>query len=232
MAEMPRPRGQTERGLRIRETILRRAADVASVAGLDGLSIGGLADDLGLSKSGLFAHFGSKECLQLASIEAARHVYVQEVIAPALAAGSGLVRLEGLCQRFLSYVERRVFPGGCFFAAAMAEFDCKPGLIKDKIAELQAAWMDTLEQAAAAAINSGDLSPGVDPSQLAFELEAALLSANWYFHLFDDASYMDRAREAILHRLLSDATERGRLLLRDHAARQDSDRQPRGRLLQ
>ena len=214
---MPKSRGQTAQGLRTREAILRRAADLASIEGLQGLSIGGLAEDLGLSKSGLFAHFGSKEELQLATIEAARQVYVQEVIAPALATGSGLARLDGLCQRFLSYVERLVFPGGCFFAAAMAEFDCKPGPIKDTIAELQAAWMDTLGRAAAAAITSDELSPHVDPDQLAFELEAALLSANWYFHLFNDASYMNRAREAIRRQLLSDATERGRTLLLDHA---------------
>jgi AcrR family transcriptional regulator len=212
---MPKSGVQTAQGLRTRGTILRRAADLASIQGLEGLSIGGLADDLGLSKSGLFAHFGSKEGLQLATIEAARQVYVQEVIAPALATPSGLSRLDRLCQQFLSYVERRVFPGGCFFAAAMAEFDCQPGPIKDRIADLQAAWMDTLGQAAAAAMKRDELSPRVDPDQLAFELEAALLGANWYFHLFDDASYMDRAREAIKRRLLSDATEGGKTLLHE-----------------
>jgi AcrR family transcriptional regulator len=227
MGYMPRPRVPTAQGLRTRETILRRAADLASIEGLEGLSIGGLADDLGLSKSGLFAHFGSKEGLQLATIEAARQVYAQEVIAPALAAGSGLARLDGLCQRFLSYVERLVFPGGCFFAAAMAEFDCKPGPIKDKIADLQAAWMDTLGRAAAAAIDNGELNPHVDPDQLAFELEAALLSANWYFHLFNDASYMNRAREAIRRRLHSDATERGRILVLNHAQK-GADRRREG----
>lgn len=215
---MPNPRLQTARGLRTRETILRRAADVASIEGLEGLSIGELAQDLGLSKSGLFAHFGSKEELQLATIEAARQVYVQEIVAPAVAAGSGLARLDDLCERFLSYVERRVFPGGCFFAAAMAEFDSKPGPIKDKIADLQTAWMDTLGRTAAAAIKRGELSLDVDPDQLAFELEAALLAANWYVHLFNDPSYMNRAREAIRRQLLSDATERGRELVVHHAA--------------
>ena len=100
-------------------------------------------------------------------------------------------------------------PSACFFAAAMAEFDCKPGPIKDTIAELQAAWMDTLGRAAAAAITSDELSPHVDPDQLAFELEAALLSANWYFHLFEDATYLERARHAVRARLSREATRVG-----------------------
>ncbi len=202
--------------------ILRRAADLASVNGLDGLSIGGLADELGLSKSGLWAHFGSKEQLQLATIEAARKVYVQEVISPALATGPGLIRLSALCESFLSYIERRVFPGGCFFASAMAEFDCKPGPVKDTIAELQAAWMDTLQRAAAAAVEAGDLRPDADPQQLAFELESALLSANWYLHLFSDASYLTRARDAIQRRLASEATQRGRSRLQEPAPERQS----------
>ena len=210
---MPRRRGPTDQGLRTRQTILRRAAELASVEGLEGLSIGALADDLGFSKSGLFAHFGSKEELQLATIDAAREVYVQEVIAPALAAGKGLTRLCALCELFLSYVARQVFPGGCFFASTMAEFDCKPGPIKDKIAEIQAAWMETLRRAGASAVDAGELGPHTDPEQLAFELEAALLAANWYFHLFDDRSYMARAADAIRLRLSADATKRGRATL-------------------
>jgi AcrR family transcriptional regulator len=210
---MARPKGPSEQGLRTRKAILRTAADIASVQGLDGLSIGRLADELGLSKSGLFAHFGSKEELQLATIETARQVYVDEVIAPALGAGSGLTRLFALSDTFLSYVERQVFPGGCFFASAMAEYDCKPGPVKDKIAELQAAWMDTLRRAAQSAIEAGELQRGTDPEQLGFEIESALLSANWYFHLFDDQSYMRRAREAVRLRVARDATPRGRKLI-------------------
>jgi len=209
MPDVPRPKGPTEQGLRTRQTILKTAADIASVRGLDGISIGGLAEELGLSKSGLFAHFGSKEELQLATIEAARQVYVEEVIAPALSAGSGLTRLYALSDAFLSYIERQVFPGGCFFASAMAEYDCKPGPIKDKIAELQAAWMDTLRRAVRSAIDAGELRKGTDPEQVAFEIESVLLSANWYFHLFDDQSYMQRAKDAVRLRVARDATQRG-----------------------
>lgn len=190
--------------------ILRTAADIASVDGLEGLSIGRLAGELAMSKSGLFAHFGSKESLQLATIEEARQRYVGEVIAPALAAGSGLKRLHALCESFLSYIERAVFPGGCFFAAAMAEFDAKaPGPVRDQIAECQQQWMVTLERAAGDARAKGELRADTDPRQLAFELEGALLSANWYFHLYGDATYIEHARRAVRTRLSNEATRAG-----------------------
>lgn len=207
------PVRKTTQGTRTKATILRAAADLASVDGLEGLTIGGLASALGMSKSGLFAHFGSKEELQLATIEAARQVYVAEVIAPALAGPAGIARVDALCEAFLSYVEREVFPGGCFFAAAMAEFDCKPGPVRDKIAELQAAWMHTLEAAAAAAVEAGELAPTTDPCQLAFDLEAAMLGANWYLHLFSDASYLERARHSVRRELTQAAAAPGRCQL-------------------
>jgi AcrR family transcriptional regulator len=201
-------------GAETRDVIVRAAADLASSEGLDGLSIGRLAGELAMSKSGLFAHFGSKEDLQLAAIEEARHRYVKEVIAPGLAAGTGITRLSALCESFLSYIERRVFPGGCFFAAAMAEFDGKaPGPVRDRIAECQQQWMDTLEQAARDAQAGRQLPAGSDPAQLAFELEGALLTANWYFHLYADPGFLDRARRAVQGRLASEATPAGRRVL-------------------
>jgi AcrR family transcriptional regulator len=201
-------------GAGTRSTIVRAAADLASVEGLDGLSIGRLASDLAMSKSGLFAHFGSKEDLQLATIEEARQRYVEEVITPALAAGSGITRLHALCEAFLSYLERGVFPGGCFFASAMAEFNAKaPGPVRDRIAECQQQWMITLEAAARGAQAQGELPPGSDPRQLAFELEGALLTANWYFHLYADPSYLSRARRAVRARLVGEATAAGRRAL-------------------
>ena len=204
------PPHSASHGAKTRAAILRTAADVASVDGLDGLSIGRLATRLAMSKSGLFAHFGSKEDLQLATIEEARQRYVHEVIEPALAAGSGIRRLHALCEAFLSYLERGVFPGGCFFASAMAEYDAKaPGPVRDRIAHCQAQWMTTLERAAQDAQADGELPAGSDPGQLAFELEATLLSANWYFHLYADGTYIDRARRAVRARLASEATPAG-----------------------
>ena len=202
-------------GASTRGAILRLAADQASVDGLEGLSIGRLATGLGMSKSGLFAHFGSKELLQLATIEEARTRYVEAVLVPALDSPRGIRRLEALCESFLSYVERAVFPGGCFFASAMAEFGGKaPGPVRDKIVDCQHQWTTTLERAAADGRELGELTQGCEPAQLAFELEAALLSANWYFHLHTDIGYLGRARSAIRSRLDADATPKGRRSLR------------------
>src|SRR6204780_3593206 len=176
----------TSQGARTRTAILQTAADLASVDGLDGLSIGRLATELAMSKSGLFAHFGSKEELQLATVEEARQRYAQEVIEPARAAGSGITRLDALCEAFLSYLERGVFPGGCFFASAMAEFDSKaPGPVRDRIAQCQDQWMNTLERAARQAQDREELRAGAGPQELGFELGAELLSGDWYFHLFN-----------------------------------------------
>jgi AcrR family transcriptional regulator len=205
---------KTTKGARTREDILRTTVEIASVDGLDGLSIGRLAAQLGMSKSGLFAHFGSKEALQLAAIEEARRRYVAEVILPALSSPSGISRLDALCQAFLSYVERDVFVGGCFFASAMAEFDAKdPSPVRDRIVECQALWMTTLERAAENARSKGELRGDCDSPQLAFELEGALLTANWYFHLFHDATNIGRARHAVRSRLSRDATSAGLAVL-------------------
>ena len=200
----------TSAGAKTRDAILQTAADVASVEGLEGLSIGRLATEMGMSKSGLFAHFGSKEELQLATVEVARKRYVREVIAPAMKSGGGLAQLHALCQSFLSYVERRVFPGGCFFAAAMAEFDAKSeGPVRDRIAACQTMWMESLEHATEVAQRKRQLRSSVDPKQLAFELEAAMLAANWYVHMFSDPAYLERARGSVQSRLAGDATPTG-----------------------
>jgi len=221
-------RRTTSHGAQTRETILQAAADIASVDGLEGLSIGRLATELAMSKSGLFAHFGSKESLQLATIEEARARYVREVIAPALASDPGIMRLSALCESFVSYIERAVFPGGCFFASAMAEFDCKaPGPVRELIADCQDQWMSTLERAAGDAVAKGDLRTDTDPRQMAFDLEGALLSANWYFHLFRDATYLEYARRAVRARLSSEATPAG---LRSLPADPQSDMRPSRRL--
>jgi AcrR family transcriptional regulator len=204
------PHRTSGRGARTRDAILRTAADVASVEGLQGLTIGRLGEELGMSKSGLFAHFGSKEGLQLATIEAARQRYVEAVLDPARISPPGITRLLALCESFLSYVEQAVFPGGCFFAAAMAEFDSRaPSPVRDLIAECQEQWMSTLERAVAQAQEDGQIAEDTDPKQLAFELEAILLAANSYFHLHGDSSYLDRARLATRTRLATAATAEG-----------------------
>ena len=107
-------------------------------------------------------------------------------------------------------MERRVFPGGCFFAAAMAEFDARPGVVRDTIAALQRQWLDMLEGAARDAIHAGELDSTVDPVQLAFELEAAMLSANWYFHLYSDAQFFELSRSAVQRTISAAASPKGR----------------------
>src|SRR5882672_11352375 len=162
----PRPR----KGVRTRESILRVAVDLASVEGLEGLTIGRLADELKLSKSGLFAHFGSKEELQLATIEMAREIFVEHNIRPALAEPEGVQRLLRLCQGWLKHVEGHVFKGGCFFTAASFEFDSRTGPVRDAIADTMKAWLNTLSRAVDAARKAKHIKASVDPEQFAFEI--------------------------------------------------------------
>ena len=189
------------KGARTRQSILDRAVDLASLEGLEGLTIGRLADELGLSKSGLFAHFGSKEELQLATIEQARNRFISTVVRPALDAPRGYPRLLALCRSWLQYVKSGTFPGGCFFAAASFEFDGRPGPIRDIIARLMDDWIETLEKAIRMAIDEGHLYPDLDPAQLAFELNALFFGANFAYYLRGDREAVNRAERAIEQRL-------------------------------
>jgi AcrR family transcriptional regulator len=212
-AERPAARARREHGDRTRQAILEVAVDVASAEGLEGLTIGRLASELSMSKSGLFAHFGSKEELQLATVEAARAVFIREVITPAFEAEKGLARLWLLCDIWLEYVRREVFRGGCFFAAAAAEFDGRPGPVRDRVAEIMKAWLTVLRRSVAEAQEAGQLSADADPAQLAFELNALEMGANWAFQLYGDRQAFARARAAMLERLRRHATTSGAPLL-------------------
>ena len=192
-----KPRSDGERS---RRTILDAAAKLATVDGLEGLSIGRLADHIGMSKSGLYAHFGSKEDLQLAAIETASAIFDAEVIAPADQKTTPLEKIEMLCEQFLSHVERRVFPGGCFFASAAAEFDTHPGPVRERIAEFQRGWTDLLVQLVRDAQAAGQLRTE-DADQLVFELNGYLIMANMAFLLYGSNQPIDRAREAVAARL-------------------------------
>jgi AcrR family transcriptional regulator len=190
------------KGDRTRAAILHEAARLATVEGLEGISIGGLAAVTGMSKSGLYAHFGSREALQLATIDAARESFIREVVAPALStAPDGRERLLALCDGFLSYVERRVFPGGCFFVTTSAELGSRPGAVHDRVAAYQRQWSDLLRQTAREAEAKGDLPAHVDADQLAFELGAILAGANIVAVLHSDDSAIERARRAIRRQL-------------------------------
>ena len=189
-------------GERSRHAILHAAAQLATIRGLDGLSIGDLADHLGMSKSGLYAHFGSKEELQLATIETAAEVFREDVIEPAMKARAGLTRLLALSNRFLSHLERRVFPGGCFFAAVSAELDTRPGQARDRILKIQEQWAGLLGQCVAEGQAAGEIDPRAEIEQIVFEIEALLLAANFLFVMTGDGKVLGRGREGV-KRLLS-----------------------------
>jgi AcrR family transcriptional regulator len=202
VTESDRSDGRRERGRRTRASILTTAVDIASVEGLEGLTIGRLATELGMSKSGLFAHFGSKEELQLATIDAARGVFIEEVVHAVRAAGRGLPRLRALLDAHLAYMRREVFRGGCFFGAARMEFDGRPpGPVRDAIAKQTDDWLALLAARVRAAQEAGHLDPDVEPEQLAFELDALQAAANVSFQMRGDESVFDRAKRAIDARL-------------------------------
>jgi AcrR family transcriptional regulator len=204
--------GQPTKGARTRTAILDAAARLATVNGLEGLSIGQLATATGMSKSGLYAHFGSKLDLQLATIEAARRTFVAEVLRPALHAPKGIERLLAVCETYLSHVERRVFPGGCFFAVAAVDVGTRPGPVHDAIVAQRLDWLALLERLAREAAELGALELTADPTQLAFELQAILVAANTSFILQGDTGAFERARIAIHARLRVAEPESARVL--------------------
>lgn len=181
---------------------------LASVEGLGSLTIGRLARELDVSRSGVFAHFGSKQRLQQETIAAAREVFQHEVLEPALAAPEGLAQLEGLCEAFLSYVERGVFPGGCFFAQLLGEFDSQTGPVHDEVVADLRGWLGLIEGLTATAVQRGELVAATDPEQLAFELCSALELANYLSVLHRDPSLVERGRTAV-HATIARARPRG-----------------------
>src|SRR5262245_54160922 len=187
-------------GERSRRTILLAAARLATVEGLDGLTIGRLASETGMSKSGLFAHFGSKEELQLATIDTAGEVFEADVLSPALEVDV-LARVQMLAERLLSHVDRGVFPGGCFFASAGAEMDTRPGRVRDRVVDFRRAWVELIEEGLRTAKERGDLGPSADPAQLAFEVNALLGEANGVYLASGDRRAFDMARHGIADRL-------------------------------
>jgi AcrR family transcriptional regulator len=176
------------KGAETRAAILARALDVASVDGLEGLTIGRLATELEMSKSGLFAHFGSKQELQLATIEAAAKRF-RAVVGPAFEVTEGALRLRAMSELYLAHLEQGDYPGGCFWAATAAEYDDKPGPVRDAIAAGLDAWLGELERQAG-------IAGAAEPARFAFELYAVVTAANSRFRLSEDPAVFGYAREA------------------------------------
>ena len=191
------------KGQRTRNSILEVAAALATEEGLDPLSIGRLAEATQMSKSGLFAHFGSKEELQLATVDHAAKLFVAEVIDPARSAPRGLARIWALCDHMIGYAERQVFPGGCFFAATSFEFNNRPGPVRDRIEEMIRSWLSYLEHAVEQAQEAGELDAKVSAREIAFQLDAFAQASNAQYQLFRDPQVFDDARRAIQERLES-----------------------------
>jgi AcrR family transcriptional regulator len=187
---------ETTKGAETRAAILERAVDIASAEGLEGLTIGRLAAELEMSKSGIFAHFGAKQELQLATVEAAAARFSADVIEPAAAAPDGAPRLRALADAYMAHLDRDAYSGGCFWAATSAEYDDRPGPVREAIAGALDAWLGELERQARVA-------GAEDPQRLAFEFYAVVMGANSRYRLSGDRRVFDYARDAI-ERLLGE----------------------------
>lgn len=209
---------RAQQGEATRGRILKFAMDLASRQGLESISIGELAKELGMSKSGLFAHFGSKEELQIAIIEAAERVFNASIVRPAKSASPGLCRLQTLLESYVDYLGNRVFPGGCFFSAVAAEYDDRPGRVRDRIADSMRAWRRLLEEQGTIAKSQDELLPDIEAAQLVFELKALTHEANFNRQLLDDEDVQGRARNGIRNQLWRAATDKGRAALKKASA--------------
>lgn len=188
-------------GVESRRAILRAAAALATTRGLESLSLGELAQHIGMSKSGLFAHFKSKEELELAAIETAAEIFETEVLRPASDSPGGLARIVALSEAFLRHLERRVFPGGCFFATVSVQLASSPGRPRDRIMQFIREWQAQFTDALGQARDSRELPRSADIDQLAFEVTAMLVRANFTWVITGDPSVLNQARTGISNTL-------------------------------
>src|SRR5215472_11340273 len=184
-------------GVESRRTILLAAAELATTRGLEGLSIGELAEHIGMSKSGLYAHFKSKEELELATIETAAEIFTRDVLAPVSGSPGGLGRVRALSTAFLGHLERRVFPGGCFFATVSVQLASRPGRPRDRVLELQKHWVQQFAEALGEAVTAGELPRDTDIDQLVFEITAMLVRANFAWVVTGETRVLEQARIGI-----------------------------------
>jgi AcrR family transcriptional regulator len=183
------------KGDETREAILDEALALASRVGFTGLTIGQLAEQTQMSKSGLFAHFKSKEQLQLQTLEHGRQRFIDVTVRPALAVSRGEKRVRELFEGWLRW-ENDVVPGGCVFVTGSVEFDDQPGPMRDALVRDQRDWLDTIATVAEAAVTEGDFRPDLDPRQFAFELQSLTLGFHHYARLLEDEQAEDRVRAA------------------------------------
>ncbi|HKB06087.1 MAG TPA: TetR/AcrR family transcriptional regulator [Gemmataceae bacterium] len=186
-------------GVQSRQAILHAAASLATTRGFAGLSIGDLAEHIGMSKSGLYAHFKSKEDLELATIDTAIEIFDREVLQPVAQAPAGVRRLRVLVDAYLDHLERKVFPGGCFFAAVAAELDARPGPARDRVLSVLQNWIGLLTQCVRDAQAAREIDPAADVAQTVFEVQAMLVAANFLFAITNDPLRLTQARRGVDH---------------------------------
>jgi AcrR family transcriptional regulator len=191
------PRRSTAAVAETRAAVTEAAVDRASVEGLEGLTIGGLAAEVAMRKSSVFSLFGSKQELQLATLEAAIEQFTDEVWGPVANERPGMARLLALCNSWLAYHERQVMPGGCFLTTATIEFDARPGPLRDAVASCMKRWLGVLEREVALAIDAGELPAGTEPADIAFQLNALASAASYGFQLSRDPEVFTRARRSM-----------------------------------
>jgi AcrR family transcriptional regulator len=186
-----------------RSVVTQAAVERASVEGLEGLTIGGLAAEAHMRKSSVFSLFGSKEELQLAALDAAVEQFTDEVWGPVADEPAGLPRLLALCDSWLGYHERGVMPGGCFLTTATVEYDARPGPLHDAVTRTMERWFGVLEREIAAAIDAGELPPDTKPRDVAFQLNALAAAASYGFQLSRDPEVFAVARRSMRGALAS-----------------------------
>jgi AcrR family transcriptional regulator len=184
------------KGTQTRNSILEHAAGLATQVGLEGISIGRLAEDLQLSKSGLFAHFQSKESLQLQTLEHAAARFIELVARPSVRAPRGEARVRALFKNWMLWPVRSGSPGGCFFASAILEYDDRPGLVRERLVELQKDWLAVIANVVGTAIATGEFRGDVDPEQFAHDLYGIILAAHLFHRLLRDPKAKSRSSHA------------------------------------
>ncbi|HEX4733380.1 MAG TPA: TetR/AcrR family transcriptional regulator [Thermoleophilaceae bacterium] len=198
------PRRSNEQAAKTRAAIIDRAVQTASIEGLEGVTIGRLADDLGMSKAGVIGHFGDKVTLQRATFHRAQKIFTAEVWERAEDKPRGLPRLSAVCEAWIKHITHSPFPGGCFMCTVATEWDAREGDIHDEVKDSWRLWLRVLAREAEIARASGDLPADTDPDQVAFELNAIAMALNQSLQLFEDRRGPARARRAV-RRVLSQA---------------------------
>lgn len=188
-------------GERTRAAILDAAVKLSTVDGLEGLTIGNLARSLSMSKGGLYAHFGSKEELQLATVDAAAAIFTTQVVTPSLHAQPGVRQLLAFCDSYFDHLERRTFPGGCFFAGATLEMGTHRGPVQERVAEFHTSFVQLIRQYIRTAVENHELPATEDPQALALELNGVLLATDTNFVMYDDPAVLELGRRVVRRRL-------------------------------